>query len=254
MTVGQYGQTGLWYADYFEREVYNTYGDVISLISKAKRIFKFGRSPSAGTAISTVWSQGGNEVYLTDNTITKVTSTVASTTTIGVEGHTVDGNGDFTFVVQTVTLNGTADVALTTPLARCSRLYNSGSVALTGIVSAATAADVVYCEIPTGNQQSFKCATTISKDDYYALNGFQLGVTKKTAATAEFALEVREKGGVFRPRDLMVAASPGGSITDSWEPWIIVPPNSDIRVRVVASANSTPVAASFEGILASIIS
>jgi hypothetical protein len=249
----RFGKAHSYFAEYFENQVERQYGYDVSFFRKAKSIDKFGRSELAGTAISTVWSQGGNETFLTDNTITKLTSSVASTMSISVEGHTIDGNGDFTFVVQHVTLNGTSDVALPTPLARCSRLANTGSVVLTGTVAARTAGDVIYCEIPAGQQQSFKAATTISKDDVFAIDAVKLGVSQKAARTAEFQIEVREKGGVFLPKELFVAASPGPSTIATFEPWLVVPANSDIRVRCIASANSTAVAASFSGVLASIL-
>jgi hypothetical protein len=251
--MSEYGQAKLYWADYFEREVRRDYGADVSIIQKSQQLIKFGRSDLGGVDISTLWSQGGNEVFLSDNTITKLTCAVASTTTIVVEGHTVDGDGDFTGVVQTITLNGLADVALPIPLARCSRLYNDGGAPLTGDVSARTAADVVYCNIPAGSQQSFKAATTISKDVFFGMNGFQVAVSKKTAATAEFQMEIRLKGKVFRSRDLMVAASPGSTVLDIYQPWLVIPPNSDIRIRTIASGNSTPVAGSFEGLLASVL-
>jgi len=248
-----FGRSAEYFIDYFEMQVERDYGDKISVLRKAKGLRKFGKDAAAGTSISTVQANGGNETFLTDNTITKLTSSVASTTTIVVEGHTIDGNGDFTFVVQTVTLNGTSDVPLTTPLARCSRLANTGGVVLTGTVSARTAGDVIYCQIPAGEQQSFKAATTVSKDDYLGIRWIKCGVSQKAARSAEFQLEIREKGGVFRPNDLYVAASPGPTTTIELAPYIIVPPNSDVRIRTIASANSTAVAASFTGVFGIVV-
>lgn len=250
MGAGEHGRATDYWVDYFERQVQKDFGVDVSVRSKAKQILKFGRSSAAGTAISTVQFGGGNETYLTGNTITKLAVSVASTTDIVVEGHTIDGNGDFTFVVQTITLNGAADVALTTPLARCSRLANVGSTVLTGNVRAETAANVVYCQIPAGQQQSYKASTTISKDDYYGIKQVAVGVSQKTAGTAEFQIEIRRKGGVFRPLDLIVAASPGSTVIERYEPYVVVPANADVRVRCIADGNSTPVAASFEGVLA----
>ena len=76
-----------------EREVQVTFGDVISIDKKAKSLIEFGRSGnlSANGDLETIWTVGGNETYVTGNTIAYISSSSASDTEeITIECHTVD--------------------------------------------------------------------------------------------------------------------------------------------------------------------
>ena len=121
---------------YAESVILSTYGDSVSVDRKSKVLIKFGRNEDIDTGSDeTVWVLGGHEVYQAGNTIDTVSSSSAlDTGSVTIEGHTVDGNGDFTFVVQSATLDGQNKVTLTTPLARASRLYNTGSTDFNGSV------------------------------------------------------------------------------------------------------------------------
>ena len=117
-----------YHVDQAIREIKATYGDIVSVSRKAKSLLKFGANfdlASSGTA-ETVWAQGGDETYVSANSIDKFSSSSGDDTgTMVVEGHTIDGSGEFTFVTQSVTLQGQTEASLTTPLARSSRLYNT---------------------------------------------------------------------------------------------------------------------------------
>ena len=115
------------------REAHGTYasalaGRRVDVPGKGKSLLKFGRNLNMGTAgtRATVWDAGpANEVYVDDNTnpIDSISSSSGSDAIdVVVEGHTDDGTGAKTFVVQTVTLTGQTRAALTTPLNRCSRV------------------------------------------------------------------------------------------------------------------------------------
>ena len=248
-----------------EREIEATYGDRVSIDRKAKSLVKFGRSAELGTTgLETVWTVGGNEVYVTDNSISYISSSSASDTQqVTVEGHTVDANGDFTFSIQTVTLEGQDAVALGTDLARVSRAYNSDNTELAGRVVVYENATVVggvptdetkiHIDIPLGFQQSFKAATTFSKDDYYVVTGFYGAVSAKQAGSVDFYVEIRDKGKVFLPKGCFTASSTGGAADISLDPALIVPKNADIRVRCETENNNVVTFGIFKGYLAKVL-
>lgn len=247
-----------------EREIEATYGDRVSVDRKAKSLLKFGKSAELGTSgLETVWTLGGNETYVSDNTISHISSSSAlDTEEIYVEGHTVD-NGEFTFVAQTATLSGNTKVSLDTPLARVSRISNNGSTEVAGrvvvyedtTVSGGVPTDEtkIHIDMVDGHQQSFKAATTFSKEDYYVMTGFYGAVSAKQSAAADFYVEIRNPNGVFLPKACFTASSTGGNSDISLDPAIIVPKNSDVRVRCETETNNAVVFGIFKGYLAKVM-
>lgn len=250
-----------------EREIQALTGDVVSVDRKAKSLIKFGKSADlTADTLETVWTVGGNESYVTGNTIDYISSSSASDTqTIKLECHTVEGTGvnsKFTFLIQEVTLNGQTPVALDTPVARVSHAYNSNGTEIVGRVTVYENTTVVggvpsdttkiHLDIPQGLQGSFKGATTFSNSDYYILTGGFGSVSKKQEASADFFLEVREAGGVFIQRAAISAAS-GGPWNVELDPAVIIPKNADVRITADASANNTVVFGVFKGYLAKVI-
>lgn len=250
-----------------EREIQATFGDVVSIDKKAKSLIKFGKSASLPIgSFQTIWTVGGNEVYVSDNTITHVSSSSAlDTQEVTIEGHTVSGTGfdqEFTFVVQNVTTNGQTPVALTTPLARTSRMYNNNGQELVGRVVVYEDTPVVggipsdqtkiHIDIPTGFQSSFKAATTFSNEDYYILTGAYGAVSLKQTAAVDFYLEVRLPGKTFRQVALFTASSSGGAFNVEFDPSIIIPKNADVRLRCESSSNNAVAFGVFKGYLAKV--
>ena len=246
-----------------EREIQSTYGDVVSIDRKAKSLLKFGKSAElTANTLETVWTVGGNEVYISDDGITHISSSSASDTQeIRVEGHTISGD-DLTFVVQLVTLSGQTPVALNTGLARISRISNNSGTELVGRVVAyedtATSNGVptdetkIHIDIPLGFQQSFKAATSFSKEDYYVMTGFYGAVSAKQSAAVDFYIEVKKPNGVFLQTACFTASSTGGNSDISLDPAIIVPKNSDVRVRCETTDNNAVVFGIFKGYLAKV--
>jgi hypothetical protein len=247
-----------------EREIQATYGDYVSIDKKAKSLIKFGKSAALSTnTLETVWSVGGNETYISTNDISFISSSSASDTEqVTIEGHTVL-NGEFTFVVQTATLNGQNAVGLTIDLARVSRMYNSDSTELVGRVvvyenatlsgGIPTDATKIHIDIPAGFQQSFKAATTFSNTDYFIMTGFYGAVSAKASAAVDFYVEIREAGKVFLPKGSFTASSTGGASDISLDPAIIVPKNADIRIRAETVTNNAIVFGIFKGYLAKVL-
>ena len=250
-----------------EREIYQNFGEVVSIDTKAKSLVKFGKSAALTTgSLQTVWTIGGNETYVSANTIDSISSTsVSDQEEIYIEGHTVTGTGQdqkFTFVSQTVTLNGQTRVALPTPLARVSMVYNNNGTLLVGRVvvyedtaivgGIPTDPSKIHIDIPLGFQESFKAATTFSDTDYYILTGGFGSVSLKQDGSADFYLEIREPGKIFR-QVAGISATNAGPWTINLDPAVIIPKNCDLRVRTETSVNNLVVFTSFQGYLAKVI-
>ena len=249
-----------------EREIQSTFGDVVSIDKKAKSLIKFGKSADlSANGTSTVWTVGGHEVYVNDNLITHISSSSAADVyEVLLECHTVSGTGQdakFSFLTQTVILQGQTKVALPTPVARVSQVFNNNGVELVGRVTVyedvAITAGVpndptkIHIDIPAGLQGSFKAATTFSDEDYYVLTGGFGSVSLKQSAAADFYLEVREVGKVFVQR-AAVSASSGGPWEIDLDPAVIIPRNADVRITVETDTNNAVVFGVFKGYLAKV--
>ena len=252
-------------------QILGTTGDTVSVQKKAKSLFKFGHSEQvqSGQYCTLMDLPTGtyNEVYLTDNLITTISSaSAADTQVVQVEGHTLAG-GNFTFVTQEVTLTGQTQASLGTPLARCTRFYNKGSVDFAGDIyvyeddtSAAGVPDTdagVHCMLYAVNatNQSLKCSTTLSSQDYWIVTQAFAAINQKAGSPiAEVRIEIREYGGVFRTAGIATISTGGGPWTGfSFDPAIIVPKNADIRMRAKGSANGLNISGWFNGYLAIVL-
>lgn len=251
------------------REIEKTYGDTVSVFDKGKSLLKFGRNEAVGASPATIMTLPAgvdNETYpniasSTNNITTISSSNNGDTVSMVVEGHTVSG-GLLTFVVQSVTLTGQTQATLTTPLARATRAYNNSATDLVGTIyvyetdtSTSGVPDTpakVRLMIPAGGNQSVKASTSISAVDYWIVTRTYAAVLEKTNVNADVRLEVRRASGVWRLQaDL--AASSGDFKEQNFDPYFIVPKNSDVRLRATASTTNVDVAGGIEGYLALVV-
>jgi len=255
-----------WLAKAME-DIWDNYRHKVSVARKSKDLLKFGRNPLVGTAKATVMDLPAgvtSHSLLASDLITTISSSdAADTRQVRVEGHTLSG-GDFTFVVQTITLTGQTQATLATPLARVSRLYadDTSTTELVGSIyvyeddtSTAGVPDTdskVHLIVPAGQQQSRKAATTISSTDYWIVMDFDADCYEKTSAFAEIALEVKNSGGVWRPKETL-AVNAGSHADHHFKPYLIIRPNSDVRLTSIADGASTDVGGMIQGVLAKII-
>lgn len=251
-------------------------GKVCDIRGKAKALRKFGRTVNADSGVKTTianFPDGvANETFETTNAVTSIVSSdAADDAVVRIEGHTIDGSGNLTFVVQDATLNGQTIVALTTPLARCTRIsvkdgtFASPATGVAGTVAVFygtatsgvpdTAANV-KCQITAGVQQSQKCATSVSATDYLIITEISAGLRRGNSSTvaADVEMEVARIGGVFLPRGLELELRTGATASAKLDlnPCIIVPSNSDVRMVATSNTNDTSVKAFFGGYLASV--
>jgi hypothetical protein len=242
-----------------EAYIANTYGEAVSVEAKSKPLDKFGENHNlaAASGAVVVSSLNSNETLQTTNSITHIASANAADTSIpiNIEGHYLDADDNLIFHVQTVSTNasdGTTPVAITQPLARCSRLKNTGATALAGTLSITIGSGgTAVNEITTSYNQSQKCQTSTSYRDYLIVMQFGAAMLGSNNSEVECKFEYKTIGGLWLPltRDfLLSAATQRAQFTRSTP--IIIPPNSDIRITADTNTNGTEISAHFEGFLA----
>ena len=251
----------------------DVFGDNVN--PKPKSLFKFGRTiNTAGSQAKTTIAefQGGsastvfNETFATSNSVDRIVSSNASDMQpVTIEGHTLT-DGNLAFVSQTVTLNGQTPVALSTPLARCNRLFNGDGSNLVGnvyVYDSTLAGGVTAgvpnteaatkCMITAGFQQSEKGATSISSSDYYVITEIfgSLNRSSGGAQDVQLQIESRQIGHVFLPKTCFFSVNSQGNQAFSYEikPPVIIPKNSDLRMVCYGSAADLRVTAGFNGYL-----
>lgn len=248
------------------REIRRRDGAVADPIAKAKSLRKFGRRGDVGTTPVTLADLAGedNEILLTTNGITSIVSSNNSDTQIVVlEYHTISGT-DLTFGVQVTQLAGRTPVTLDVPCARVSRLYNYDTSNMLGdiyvyeggAVSAGVPSDAteVHLQIPAGSQNSFKTATALSKEDYFLVTEFQANLAGSNTARVQLDFEVSTEGRAFlRSFEAGLGNQGTTGVVIHFDPYIIIRPNSDVRIHALSSASGTTVSAYFGGYLATVL-
>lgn len=261
-------------------EIKERYGDECHI--QGRSILKFGETNVAfGTTRATIMQFQGseiNETYAEGNTIDSFVG--ESDDDIGkaltLEGHTVDGSGNMTFVTQPVTHNGVTPVTLLTPLFRANRKFLSGlgtiaspteALAGTSYTYDSTAAGGVTSGAPdtpsatkllilAGASQSEKAATSISSTQYWIITACKLAIDKSSGSnvTVRGDMYWRQLGGIFRPAgykfDLTRDEFPSQVFDEV--PYFIIPKNSDVALQAVSSATGTNGFGYMNGVLAKI--
>lgn len=243
-------------------EILTQYGHRVSVEAKSKNLIKFGRYANLGTSYETVQEQGGMETFLTDNLIDTVSSSnTGDDQTVGIEGHTINGT-DLTFVSQSLTLDGQNKVLLSTPLARMTRITNNGTTDLAGIVYGyeddtlsggvpQTAAKIHAQASGLPYNQTQKCSTSLSYQDYWIVTQVCFSVEKQNSRTVDFILQSKAAGGVWKSSYPTITVNSNASpATIDFNPCLIFRPNSDVRMIAISSATATGVSAFISGYLA----
>lgn len=262
--------------------------DSVNISIEERKAFRrvFGRTSNADDDVRTTIATFGsvatvnvNETLTSTNSIDSVASSDdGDTEVLTVEGHTIDtSTGDFTFVTQDVTLTGNTPASLTTPLARIERAFvkpgtfaspasdlagdvyfyddtaNVGGVTL-GVPQTSAA---VHLRIVAGQNQSEKCAMTTQSTDYFFINQVHVCVNRDAAntVTADFDLEFKEKGGVWRPLglELDVRTNAVQAFAIDFTPELIIRPNTDLRMIVISNTNDTVATGYMSGVFGKVL-
>lgn len=242
------------------REIYSTFGDKTCV--NRKSLHKFGANPAVGTTPAPVNTWGEFEEYQTSNVALNMSSSDNSdTVTVTIEYMSFNFAGEFVFATQTKTLTGQTPVTLSDSGCRWMRMYTNDTTAgniylyrdgaTNGVPDDMTK---VHNEILAGTNQSQKAATSVAGGSYLVLTYGWADTIRKASSTIEIDFRVRQVGGDFRiaPRRGVTANQ---SVNYSFDPYIIIPANSDLEVTAkAASGADNSVTAGFDGYFADIIS
>lgn len=108
--------------------------------------------------------------------------------------------------------------------------------------------DLMHLVVESGENNSEKVATTLSSTDYWVLTGFYGGCLERSSAFGTLYLEIREPGQSFINK-ISINTSTGVSGTHEFKPYLIVKPNSDIRLRASANAAGKEITGGIQGAL-----
>ena len=264
-----------------ERIAEATYGTKVSVWQKGKALGKFGRNRTVGTSYETVAEFQGataQETFVTTNIIDSISSSDAADTSKSfvIEGHTISTTGELPFVIQTATTDATdgrTKVALTTPLARATRIYlkASGTFASPQTTHAGTIyvyddTDGITIGVPNtaaatkilllpGETQSEKCSTSISDKDFWFIDRFNASIGNSGGGANRVTLRIETRrvseGGAWRPTGSEIVLVVGQSAVErEFVPVLVVPSNSDVRVVAKSNLNTAEVSAQISGFLA----
>ena len=172
-----------------------------------------------------------------------------------------------------MTGTSTTAVTLSTPLARVTRAFVYGSSGL----PASSIAYVYDSTVATGTtggvpdvpaatkltiqaeeQQSEKAATSISSQDYWIVTGFYAAIQKTSGSSTEAIVRLRHRvlGNVLRTQAPKIFLSSDGTLYENitFDPFLIIPKNSDVELTIEAGASGTQVSAGINGYLAKVVS
>jgi len=113
----------------------------------------------------------------------------------------------------------------------------------------------VHLQIQAGStNQSLKASTTTAFDEYWIITEVVFSVNSKAGnPLAEVQLQTRVVGKVFRTKTVSTLGSIGStSIHMPFNPPIIIPKNSDIRLRALGSADNIDVSGCMNGYIAKV--
>ena len=207
---------------------------------------KFGvnKALTPSTDPEDLWEFGGLYNYDADGTapiVSIVSDSASDTEPIEIQGLDIDGN----LVTQTITLNGTTSVALTTALWRCFRMGNVGSNYLLGTVyvyagtSPVPANADVRAIIDAEHGQTLMALYTIPKGKVAFLYRGELGVGLEgnSASLAEYAhchYESRRFGKTFRVKKAITCMVGGNAVYQDKRSFPdIVPSLTDIKLKII---------------------
>lgn len=229
------------------------------LIPGHRIVDKFGENPDVDTTTfpEDIWEAGGVYNYDADGTapiVSVISDNIADTGPILIVGLDIDGYR----VVQTVTLNGTTRVPLTTALFRVYRMIYLGSTDLVG---------VAYCYVGTGgvpvladiraiidngNNQTLMALYTVPKGEVAFLFRGELGASRSiTSGEAQCAYYSRRMGEIFTIKKRVNLSNAGTSIYQDRRAFPdVIPYLTDIRLRVESvSANNMGIFGTFDLLL-----
>lgn len=222
-------------------------------------IDKFGANPvvDTGTVPEEVWDGGGAYTYDAINTapiVSLISDDPSDIEPIEITGLDINGNQ----VVQTLALNGSTRVPLTTPLWRVYRMANVGTSDLAGSV---------YCYVGTGgvptiantraiidngNNQTLMALYTVPLGKVGFLWRGEIGGSRsQNAGAVQGAYYSRRVGKIFRIKKRVETTNQGSTYYQDKRSFPdIIPALTDIKITIEnVSASNTGIFATFDILL-----
>jgi len=234
------------------------HGEQASVAAADRSRLAVGNNANVGTTLVSAWDFEQDETFVNDNSIDTLSSDVEGDTgnELILVGYTISG-GLLTRVVQTAVTHATdgrTKVVLDTPLARCCSIIHKDTTAMTGTlyvyedgaITLGVPDDLttVHCTMVGTKSQSFKGCSATANDEWWIITGMYASVKRNTNAIVDFTVEAREVNdgapNIFRTL-VEISASQGSPVIVSTEPYLILPNNSDFRIRAISTTSATEV-------------
>lgn len=219
-------------------------------------LHKFGRNSDVDNAApEDVWTVGGAYVFPLVAEVVEVVSTDADDTGGGTGARTLAILGldeSYVEVEETVTLNGLTPVSTTQTFFRVFRAYvvTVGAAGTNeGNLNASNTAVNLFT-LSAGKGQTTLGLYTVPEGKVLLITRIfgSINMQANGAATLEFV--IRPEGGAYRTVFYAGMHSQGDTRTNTVPmPPYMIPARTDIKLRVIASANNTDVDAGFDGYL-----
>lgn len=227
------------------------------LVTGASVLNKFGRNPDIDTGTEDIWDGGGTWVPPTTARVHDIASTSTdddgSPAGIGAQTISITGlNGSYVETTETVTLNGTSNVATTNSYViiyrmRVTAAGSNGSNV--GVITATAQTDAtVTARISAGYNQTLMAIYQVPAGYSLYMTRFRVNSNATTAAKLDVILWVKPFGEVWQIKhvDFYDNAVSSG-IEAVLDPPFKITEKSLMRLAVTSSANNQDVSGSFDG-------
>lgn len=211
-----------------------------------------GYNPDVDTTLEDIIDFGGTYTYSTTADITHAVSDNAADT-FELRAVGLDANWDL--VEQVVTLTGTTAVAWPTPMLRIWDLENNSPTLAAGIIQAGVGATTssflltnLRAQINLGTEHTLMAQITTPRNKWGMVTNFRSSIGKTGVAVNTIIQPfLRRFGRSFRAISPTELNSGGTShYQEFYGPYPIFPPQSDIKVMGLSSAQNTGIQAGFD--------
>lgn len=233
-------------------------------VSNHYAVNKFGRNTDVDTVVNEdVWENGGTWVAPTTARTHDIVSTSTDDASAGVGARTIQVYGltawDASEVSETITLNGTTNVATTNSyviIHRMKVLTKGATNVNVGTITATAQTDAtVTAQINASQGQTQMAIYGIpSTQSFYLTNYYASAIKDATALSIDINLFVNPEPDTeltnFLTKHTSGAATEGTSYTQKdFKPYYKISGPAIIKIQVGTSVNDTDVSAGFDGIL-----
>lgn len=202
-------------------------------------VLNFGRNEDSDSG-DDVWNGSAAYPFPTASATTTVVSSDAADDdgSTGATQVTVEGlDANWALTTEVVTMNGTTPVELVTDLIRVNRVYVTGvgsGGANAGTIQVKHSSTVLaHIAIGEGESLSAIYSTPASTKSY--ITGWS--AANDGSASAKLALQVKDFGGMWRTKDVILLDDANSQASKSYAAHILAP-KSDIRVRILTGVSA----------------